>query len=119
MESAEKILSAAGEIGWGFGDGGSVFAGVGGAVVDGFDGIAEDGLAAAHQVGKIALHLEVVAPGGEGVADVGGDAVLDEEVAASPGGFGEAGSLQGQLDVHSVVDHVGDELGVSLGLVEA
>src|SRR3954451_24045176 len=80
--------------------------------------VVDYGLSAADEIAEIGEHLEVVAAGGEGVADVGGDAVLDEEVATAPGGFGEARGFERELDVHAVVDDVGDELRVGLCLVE-
>ena len=74
-----------GEVRRRLGHGSAVFARVGGAEVDAALRIVEDGLAAAGQVAVVADDLEIVTAGGEGVADVGGDAVLDQEVAAAPG----------------------------------
>jgi len=55
----------------------------------------------------------------EACADIGWDGLLHRNIATFEGIFGEAGLFQRSLDVHAVVDDVGDKLCVGLCLVPA
>ncbi len=102
-----------------FGGGGAVFAGVGGAVVDAGGEVALDGLAAADELGVIAAKIDLMAAGGESFADGGGHAVFDGNVTAIEAVLHKTGRFHRFLNIHSVIDDVGNELGVSLGLIES
>ena len=52
-------------------------------------------------------------------ADVGWDGLLHLDIAAFEGVLGEAWLFERGLDIHSVVDDIGDELRVRLCLVPA
>ena len=105
--------------GQGLGGGGAVFAGVGGAVVDAGGEVALDGLAAADELGVIAAKIDLMAASGESFADGGGHAVFDGNVAAIEAVLHKARRFHSCLNIHSVIDDVGNELGVGLGLIES
>src|SRR5579863_1707034 len=107
--------------GWKFRFGGAVCAGIGGGEVEAGLCVVFDGLAASHEERKIAADIQVVAHRRQLLAHVGGNAVFDQNFAADAeiAGDGEASDFHGGLQVHSVVDDVGDELGVGERLVGA
>ena len=101
------------------GDGLAILARVGSAVVDAGAEVPHHGLATAHDFRVIAAQIYLMSAAGERLADVLRNAILHHDVATVESHFGEARRLHRRLDVHPVVDHVGDELRVRLRLVVA
>src|SRR5208337_1703975 len=81
--------------------------------------IPQDRLPAAHVRGKGAEEGDLVSLGGKIVAGLLREAVLQLDVAAFKGTFGESRSLQRRLNVHLEIHEIRDELRVRLRLVPA
>src|SRR5277367_4450987 len=95
---------------------GAVGSGVGRGVVHAGLGVVEDGLATSHGFEVFGGNADLVAVLRELAQGVGRDAHFDRDIAAGRARLGEARGFEGFLDVHSVIDHVGNELRVGHGL---
>src|SRR6185437_12318686 len=67
----------------------------------------------------VAAQLYSMPAGGERPANALWNAALHVDIAPVESHLGEARRLHRGLDVHTVVDHIGDELGMRLRLIEA
>src|ERR1700679_264096 len=104
---------------WLLGDRGSVGTWVSCSKVDLAAAVADDSCPLAYRKGEGFEQSDLVAPLREAITDVGRDGLLHLDIATLKGSFREAGLFERSLDVHTIVNNVGDELRVGLSLVPA